>query len=184
MQFYRLTLQMHNTGKQDLSYAQSLCINTNRFYGCVMTSILLCRLLGGKCCTDLHPVHWVSLFCCTSQQVGIFHILNHALEEAQWFIEYHRHCDLTQLLPNTVLQNRPDGEIIAAEHRHWQFLPENTKKCTIVNHTILITACFQVYQSRKRKETERVSQQKWITNFCCSVTLQIIFGCGWYKIHK
>jgi hypothetical protein len=45
-------------------------------------------------------------------------------------------------------------------------LPENTQKCTTVNHIILITACFHVYQSRKRKETERGSQQKWITNFC------------------
>ena len=137
----------HKTGKHDLPYAQSLCINTSRFYDCELTTVFLCKLLGGKRCTYLHPVHWVGLFCCTSQQVSIFHILHHALKEAQWFVEYHRHRDLTKLLPNTVLQNRPDGEIIAAKHRHWQFLPESRKKCTVVNHIILITACFQFYQS-------------------------------------
>lgn len=101
--FHILNIQTHKTDKHNLSCAYSLCINRNRFYGYELTNTFSCRLLSGRCSTDLHPVHWISLLRCTSQQVGIFHILHHALEKAQWFIEYHGHRDLAQLLPNTVL---------------------------------------------------------------------------------
>lgn len=59
--------------------------------------------------------------------MSILQILQHPLEEGQWFVKHHRHCDLGQLLADAVLQDRPEGKVAAAELGHWECSPGDKK---------------------------------------------------------
>ena len=74
----------------------------------------------------LHALYGILRLVRLVEQLRIFHVLGQTLEERQRLVERYGHGDFAQLLPDALLQHRPQTDVLLA---HRLPLPSNTMQC-------------------------------------------------------